>query len=215
VLRNYERVVAPFDGIITVRNVDQGALVKADTGVANENVGGTPDSHGGLFGISRNDVLRVYVHVPQAFAATIVPGQSADILVKEYPNRVFKGTIYRTSGALDAGTRTLLTEVHIPNGDHALLPGSYAQIRFVGAGRGSGVRIPSNALSVTAAGTQVAVVGSDSKVHYRPIQISRDFGTEVEIASGLKGDERLVANPTEDLEEGAEVQVATTPPQQH
>jgi RND family efflux transporter MFP subunit len=207
VLRNYERIVAPFDGVITARNVDAGALVKADTGVANES--GSSVTRSGLFGIARNDVLRIYVHVPQTFAETIRAGQTADILVHEFPGRVFKGIVYRTAGALDPSTRTLLTEVHIPNASHTLLPGIYADVRFVGAGSGAGLHVAANTVVTNAQGTQVVVVTKDNKVHYLPIVIGRDFGTEVEISTGLTGTERLITNPTDDLQEGMDVQIAS------
>jgi RND family efflux transporter MFP subunit len=206
VLRSFEKIVAPFDGVITARNVDTGALINAgNTTTPDSPTATTPQT--GLFGIARTDVLRIQVYVPQTFVNAIRPGQTAKVLVRELPGRTFEGTIFQSAGALDSTSRTLLTEVHIPNKGNVLRPGMYAQVQFPTASARSLPRIASNTLVIDAAGTRVASVTPDNKVHFLLVQIGRDFGTEVEITEGLHGDERLITNPTDDLKEGSSVQV--------
>jgi RND family efflux transporter MFP subunit len=203
VLRSFQRIVAPFSGVITSRRVDTGALINAGAGGGAE-----------LFGIARTDMLRVTVNIPQRFVATIPPGQKVQVQIREFPGRSFEGTVVRRAGALDVATRTLLTEVRLPNRNGVLLPGMYAQVRFpvavAGAERGM-PHIPANTLVVGADGTRVATVTPDQKIHFVPVQVGRDLGTELEITAGLTGDERLVANPTDELVEGTTVKVATPP----
>ncbi|HLK59540.1 MAG TPA: efflux RND transporter periplasmic adaptor subunit [Chthonomonadaceae bacterium] len=205
VLRSFEKVVAPFDGVITVRNVDTGSLVKADT---------DPSSTKGLFGIARTDVLRVQINVPQALLNALRPGQPARILIREFPGRTFTGTIFQSAGALDPTSRTLLTEVHIPNPDNLLRPGMYAQVQITPANVHTRPRIPANTLITNAAGTQVASVTPEGTVHLIPVQIGRDFGPELEITQGLQGNEALITNPSDDLKEGTKVQATAAPPAQ-
>ena len=129
------------------------------------------------------------------------------MLVKEIPKRKFEGTIFQNAGAIDPGTRTLLTEVRVPNTDNVLIPGMYAQVKFDVGGTVKSLRIPSNTLIVDAAGPKVAVVGADSKLKFVPVVIARDFGTEIEIARGLTGNEQLVTNPTDDLKPDQAVKI--------
>jgi RND family efflux transporter MFP subunit len=203
VLRSFQRVVAPFSGVITSRHIDTGALINAGASTGAE-----------LFGIARTDMLRVTVGLPQRFVATVQPGQRVKVEVREFPGQVFEGTVVRRAGALDTATRTLLTEVHLPNPKGILLPGMYAQVRFPATGIDKAARlphIPANTLVVDSTGTQVATVTSDQKIHFLPVQIGRDLGTELEIASGLSGKERLVVNPTDELTEGMTVKIAPPP----
>ncbi len=205
-LKRYQRVVAPFDGIITARNVDAGSLVKAD----NDN--GTATSMG-LFKIARADTLRIQVNVPQTYFASIKDGQAAQVFVKELPGRVFTGTVKRNAGALSDASRTLLTEILLPNTDNALLPGMYAQVKFtVGAASQAAVRIPASALINNADGLQVAAVDENSAVHLLKIVVARDYGAELDIASGLTGKERLIINPSDSLQEGGKVTATPAPP---
>ena len=207
VLQSFERVTAPFDGIITARNVDKGALV---SGVAGVDTTGGPSSHSGLFSIARTDVLRIDVSVPQTFFSAIQPGQPTRILIREFPGRVFTGIIYRTAGALDTATRTLLTEIHIPNKNNLLLPGMYAQVAFYSAHVHPTLRIPGNTLVVDATGPHVVEV-QDGKLHFVPVKLGRDYGTEVDVVAGLQGDEKLVTDPTDDLKDGEEVKADPAP----
>ncbi len=208
VLRSFERVVAPFDGVITARNVDTGALINAGSGSTTDSPASTTP-HDGLFGIARTDVLRIQIYVPQTFINAIRPGQTARVLVREFPGRTFVGTVFQSAGALDSASRALLMEVRIPNPDNQLKPGMYAQVQLASTGAHALPRIASNTLVINADGTRVATVTADNKVHFVPIQVGRDFGTEVEVSAGLQGQERLIANPTDDLKEGQTVQVIT------
>jgi len=202
-LQSFSRVLAPFSGVITARNVDVGALINAGS-VADTS--GTAAPHVGLFGIARTDVVRIMVSLPQSTLAAVTEGQEADVLIKEAPNRVFKGVVYRLAGALDSATRTRIAEVHIDNKDGALLPGMYSRVRFsAGKSPRTSLHIPSSTLIVNAAGTRVATVTADRKIHYVPITLGRDYGTEIEVLSGLKGDEILVTSPSDDLAEGTPV----------
>jgi RND family efflux transporter MFP subunit len=207
VLRSFERVVAPFSGVITARNVDDGALINA--GAATSDTSTTPRT--GLFGLARTDVLRILVNVPQSYVTAIRPGMPAEVLIREMPGRKFIGTVYRTSGALDASTRTLLTEVHLDNRGGQVLPGMYANVRFAAPQSHPSLRVPANTLVINADGTRVAYVDPDNRLHYVPVQIGRDYGTEVEIVSGLKGDEKLVSGPGDDLKEGMTVKPVAAP----
>lgn len=204
-IQAFSRVTAPFSGVITARNVDVGALI---------NAGGVSDSsaapHSGLFGIARTDVLRIETSLPQSAITLVKQGQVADVTFQEYPGRVFKGTVYRLSGALDSATRTLQAEIHIDNRDGTLLPGMYANVRFAAPARTT-LHIPSNTLVVNAEGTRVATVAAGNKIHFVPVRIGRDYGTELEIVAGLKGDEKLITAPGDDMREGEEVTPTPAP----
>ena len=212
VLRGFEKVTAPFSGIITSRNVDTGALINA--GTSGSDTGGSTTPHAGLFGIARTDVLRIQVSVPQTYLSSIKPGQSADILVREFPGRVFKGTVFQSAGALDAATRTLLTEVRLANTDNTLLPGMYADVRVAAPNSRVLPRIAANTLLVDAQGTRVVVIGPDDTIHFQTVQLGRDFGKEIEVSQGLTGKERLVTDPGDDLKEGMKVQPTAAPMEQ-
>ena len=204
-LKRYQKVIAPFDGVITARNVDVGSLVKAD----NDN--GTASSVG-LFKIARADVLRIQVSVPQTYFAEIKDNSAAQVSVRELPGRVFNGTVKRNAGALTSDTRTLLTEIQLPNSDNALLPGMYAQVTFTLGQAKSGLRIPASTLISNADGLQVAAIDAESKVHLLKIVVGRDYGPELDAASGLTGKERLIINPSDSLQEGSKVDATPAPP---
>jgi RND family efflux transporter MFP subunit len=195
-LQSSRRVTAPFDGIITARNVEAGALITAGSSST------TPQ----LLKLARIDTLRIYANVPQSFVASIRPGQTAQVLVQELSQRSFTGQVVRTANALDPASRTLLTEVQLSNRDGTLLPGMYAQAKFVITRANPPWLIPVNSLLIRPDGPQVAIVGEDHKVHYQKVVVGRDYGTEIEISSGLIGTETLIPNP-DDLAEGAPVQV--------
>jgi RND family efflux transporter MFP subunit len=195
-LQSFRRVTAPFDGIITARNIDVGALITAGSSTT------TPQ----LLKLARIDTLRIYANVPQSFVASIRPGQTAQVLVQEFSQRSFTGQVVRTANALDPTSRTLLTEVQLSNHDATLLPGMYAQVKFVITRANPPWVIPANTLVIRTDGPQVAIVGDDQKVHYQKVVIGRDYGTEIEISSGLTGAEALIPNP-DDIAEGAPVQV--------
>ena len=190
-LKTYQTVKAPFAGVITLRNVDTGALV---------NEGNTL-----LFRVAQMGQLRVYVNVPQADSASVKPGLSAKLAFADIPGRTYNGAVTRTANALDPTTRTLLTEVQVANSDGSLLPGMYAQVNFSVQRRGATAIIPGDTLVVRADGPQVAVVDSDGGVHFTKIQLGRDFGTEIEVLSGLTEGQMLAVNPSDDVREGVKV----------
>jgi RND family efflux transporter MFP subunit len=206
---NFKHIVAPFTGTITYRNIDVGNLVSAPTG-SNSTATGTTE----LYRIAQTDPLRVYVDVPEANTRAIEPGVEADLHVAAYPDRVFHGEIVRSAGALDTISRTLKTEIRVANPDGALLPGAFAEVRLELTDSTPAVLIPANTLIVNSAGTQVALIenmdGQD-KVHFLPVKVGRDFGTEVQILQDVKDGDRLVTNPAADLSEGAVVTAKPLP----
>ncbi len=208
-LIGFERVRAPFNGVITARNVDTGALINAGSGSSSTADPTSTVPHSGLFGIARTDALRVQVQVPQPFVALARQGQRARVLVQEYPGRSFDGLVAQTAGALDATSRTLLTEVRVTNRDGLLMPGMYAQVQFLGKQSRASLRIPANSLIVDGSGVRVATVGRNKHLHFQQVKVGKDFGKEVEITEGLVGNEQLVSNPTDELTEGMTVRVAS------
>ncbi len=194
-LQSFQRVAAPFAGIITARGIDRGALITSGSGINN-----SP-----LFRIAHVETLRIFVSVPQTFVRSIAPGQDAWILVPEYPQRPFVGKIASTAGALDPASRTLLTEVRLRNEDLALMPGMYAQVKFSIVPADAVWLIPATALIARAAGPQVLIVRDDRTVHYQKVELGRDLGQSVEILAGVTGRDRLVVNPPDGLKEGARV----------
>jgi RND family efflux transporter MFP subunit len=192
---NFKRVVAPFDGVITARKVDPGALITQ----------GSQTSTLELFQMAKIDKLRIYISVPQRISRYLKPGLIADILVQEYPDRTFKGKVTNVSGALDVNTRTRQTEVQIDNPDEALLPGMYATVRLTGVREAPWIRVPGTTIVIRPDGQYVVVVDND-KAHYQKVDIGRDFGSEVEIRTGLQGKEQVVISPSDDLREGDQVQ---------
>jgi len=195
--KDYERVVAPFSGTVTSRSVDRGALITAGSGT-------TVTS---LFTIGQTDALRIFVDVPQNAAAGVRPGQHVEVGLREQPGRTIGGRVVRTAGALDPRSRTLRTEVHLPNDDHVLLPGMYVEVSFRAPSGASPLVVPANALVIGADGARVATVEGGA-VRYRKVVLGRDFGHEVEVVSGLSGEESLVVSPGDRLTDGQAVQVA-------
>jgi multidrug efflux system membrane fusion protein len=196
-LESFKHIYAPFSGVITRRNTDVGALISAGSaGQAKE-----------LFDIAQVDPLRVFVSVPQMNAPSIRRGMSAAIELREYPGQKFSGKVVRTADAIDPATRTLLTEIELPNRNGQLLPGAYAQVRFAVPVAITRISVPVNTLLFRAEGPRVAVVGPDSKVHLKAVTIGRDFGTKVEILGGLEADDQIVVNPADSLDEGQQVNV--------
>lgn len=200
-LQGFEKIVAPFAGTVTSRNYDVGALMSpTNTGAGKE-----------LFRIEQTDTLRAFVNVPQAYVTSDRTGQKAFLTVRNYPGRDFVGTIARSSGSLDPATRTLRYEIDFPNAEGTLLAGMYAQVRLSDAQEQPPMVVPTSALVFDSGGTRVWVV-DDGKVHFKKIEVGRDLGTEVEIASGLSGQEAVVTNPGERLSDGVEVQIARANP---
>jgi RND family efflux transporter MFP subunit len=195
---SYRIVRAPFDGVITLRNVDVGALV---------NTGSTL-----LYRIAQTGTLRTYVNVPQAYADAVSPGQTAMLTVPNLPGRQFKGTVARTANSLDPGSRTLLVEVQVPNADNALLPGMYARVDLSSGRLSPPLLVPSEALMVRADGAQVAVVRPDRTVHLQKVEIGRDYGDHLEIVNGLQEGSIVVLNPGDAVQENQKVDPTSSPP---
>lgn len=195
-MQGFQKVTAPFDGVITARNYDAGALISATTTGAGKE----------LFRVEQVDTLRVSVSVPQGYATDVKPGQDADLLVRNYPGQAFKGKVARTAGAIDVGTRTLKVEVDVPNADHKLLKGMYAQVRFKIPRARPALLLPTSAFVFGTEGMRVTVLEGD-KVHYRKVVVGRDFGSEAEVASGVSAEDQVVTNPGEHLIDGMEVAV--------
>jgi RND family efflux transporter MFP subunit len=194
----FQKIVAPFTGIITVRNVDPGALVTADN----------PSETRELFHIMQTNPLRVFVNVPQVNAMTIAPGQTAMVYRQEDPLHLFSGKVTRTANALDPNTRTLLTEVDVPNPDDALRPGMYLRVKFVANRSTPSVLIPAAAVVTRNDGPEVALLGDNNTVRYRKVQLGRDYGAEMEVVTGLNGGETVIVHPGDALKEGQKVEPA-------
>ena len=190
-VQGYRVVKAPFDGAVTLRNVDVGALVNAGSTL--------------LYRIAQMGVLRIYVNVPQSNAASIHAGQTAQLTVSNLPGRTFSGTVARTANALDPNSRTMLVEVQVQNHDGVLLPGMYALVDLSSARANPPVLLPGDALIVRADGTEVAVVRPDHTVHLQKIQVGRDYGDKLEVISGLEPGTLVIANPSDTVREGVKV----------
>jgi RND family efflux transporter MFP subunit len=198
-LHEFRIVYAPFDGVITARNTDIGALI------------GNGASAKELFHIAAVDRLRIYVNVPQTYTQAIHAGTEADIEIQNLPGRTFKGKLARTAQSIDETSRTLLTEIDLDNPGGVILPGSFAQVHLKLPTDAQTFRLPVNTLIFRAAGMRVGVV-KNGTVSLVPVTIGRDFGTSVEIVSGLAGSESVVVNPPDSLADGQSVAVAAPEP---
>jgi len=194
-LQRFQRVTAPFAGIVTARTTDVGNLVTSNAGRE-------------LFRLAQTAQLRVYVRVPQTAARAIVTGQKAELLIAEIPGSVFPATVVRTSGAMSVDSRTLLTELAVDNAKGEILAGSYAQVRFSNLKPAPVLTLPANTLLFRAEGLQVGVVDAASKVQMRNVKLGRDFGPTVEILEGLTDQDRVVLNPPDSLVGGVSVRLA-------
>lgn len=195
VLQGFEKVTAPFAGIVSARNFDVGALL-------------SNNGNKELFRIVQSDPMRVFVNVPQTYATQVRNGNPAHLTVRNYPGRKFEGTVARWAGAIDPNTRTLPVELHFPNPDGALVAGMYGEVRLGVTEDQPLLTIPTSALVFNAEGLRVAVV-TDGKTHFKPINVGRDLGTEIEITSGLSADDQVVTNPGTRIGEGSPVQIFT------
>jgi multidrug efflux system membrane fusion protein len=209
-LQSYTKVTAPFTGVITARNVNTGVLISAgtsNTGTSSSiSTTSTNTSNTSLYTLADYNKLDVNINVPQSLSRSLKIGQTTQVTVKELPQRVFTGKVVRTSNAIDPTTRTLLTQLEVHNSDASLRPGMYATVKLDINRINPPFILPDSALVVNAGGTQVATVTKDQTVHYQKVAVGRDFGTEVEITSGLTGNESLIATPTVDEIEGLRVQ---------
>ena len=196
-LESFKHVYAPFSGVITRRNVDIGALINAGNTGPNQQ----------LFNIARTNPIRVYVNVPEVYAGSVRPGVRARIELASLPGRTFSGSVVRNADAIDPGTRTLLTEIDVPNPKGELLPGAYAQVHFALTVQLPRLTIPVNAVLFRAEGASAAVVDATGKVHLQRIQFGRDYGRELEVLSGIQSSDSIVLNPSDSLEDGQQVSV--------
>jgi RND family efflux transporter MFP subunit len=196
-MQSFEHIVAPFDGVITERNVERGDLVSASPSSA-----GKP-----LFAIAQSGTLRIQVDVPQSEAVNIHDGQRAAIEVKERLGRNYTGVVTRSASSLDSAARTMLTEVQVENRDGSLLPGMYAQVKFTLPQPRTSLIIPTSSLVVDHAGMHVVSVDAGHNVHFLPVTLGKNMGIQIEILAGLRGSEDLVASPSDLLNEGAHVEI--------
>lgn len=193
----YEKVYAPFDGVITARNVDVGALVNADTNTAGKE----------LFHLASNTTLRVYISVPEAYSRAAKPGVTANLTLSEYPGRQFQGLVVRNAKAIDITSRTLLVEVDVKNPTGELLPGSYASVHLKLPSKIDAVTVPSNTLLFRSEGLRIAVV-RNGRAELVPVILGRDYGDEVEVVSGIQAQDAVIVNPSDSIVSGQQVHAA-------
>ncbi|MGB7731079.1 MAG: efflux RND transporter periplasmic adaptor subunit [Candidatus Acidiferrum sp.] len=196
-LKSFQQVYAPFSGVITQRNVDIGTLINAGNG-------GTSQQ---LFYLAQTDPIRLYVNVPESYAPAIHKGLGAYIELAQYPGEKFQGEVVRTAEAIDLATRTLLTEVDVPNKTGLLLPGGYAQVHLQIHVQSERLQVPVNALLFRSEGLRAVVIDNNHHVRLQALDIGRDYGTSLEVLTGLKSDDWIVLNPPDSIENGEEVHV--------
>jgi RND family efflux transporter MFP subunit len=193
-LQGFSRVTAPFAGVVTARSIERGSLVTAGTG--------TP-----LFRLASTDTVRVFIQVPQSAAPSVLPGMASKVEIREFPGQVFEGKVARTAGALDSSSRTLNTEIQVPNPDGKLLTGMYAEVQLKLTVPQRVYELPATALMNDAGGLRVAVVTPENTLQFRKISLERDLGATVQVRSGIEGNDRVVQIASVDLSEGERVQV--------
>jgi RND family efflux transporter MFP subunit len=198
--RDFQNVTSPFTGIVTERNADTGMLVTS----------GSENSKTSLFKIARVDTVKVFIDVPQYSAVGVRAGQAVKVSLKELPDRVFNGTVARTSVALDPAARTMRTEIHIDNKAMLLAPGMYADVNITVPVTAKTFLIPANSLVSSSEGQRVVTLAKDGTVHFKKLQLGKDLGTDIEVIGGLNGSESLVVNPQDTLTEGAKVVTSKT-----
>ena len=203
-LTSFERVVAPFAGVVIQRSVDVGTLVNAGSPANNTAISPLSASGGanGLFEIARIDRLRVFVNMPQTYAPNVTTGLHVQVSARGQLSTPVTGTVTRTATALDPATRTLLTEIDVPNASHELAAGMFVYVAFSIAPAGSHWRVPATAVVIDAQGTRVAIVPPNGKLHFQPVVLGRDFGDVIDVQAGLTGTEAIVKQPTVSLQEG-------------
>jgi RND family efflux transporter MFP subunit len=202
-LESFKHIYAPFSGVITRRNIDIGNLINAGNGGAAQE----------LFFLAQTDPIRAYISVPEAYASAVRAGTGAFLELTQYPGQRFEGKVVRSADAIDLATRTLNTEVDMPNKNGQLLPGGYAQVHLQVKVTGERLQVPVNALLFRSEGLRVVVVDDQHKTRLQALTIGRDYGTTLEVLQGLKADDWIVLNPGDSLEEGVTVNVKPAPNQ--
>lgn len=199
-MESFKRVVAPFDGVVTQRNTDIGALINAGQGPG-----------AALFRVADTHRLRIYVSLPQPYASAVRPGMSAALIFTEDPGKEYPAQVAFTAQALDPAARTLQVQLQVDNPRHELFPGAYAQVRFDLRGGSAALRLPANTVLFRAQGLLVAAVGSDHRVRLKHIAQGRDFGSSIEVLSGIDAADDIVINPPDSITDGALVRVVARP----
>ena len=199
-LKNFTRIIAPFDGLVTARRTDIGALINGGSGVGQE-----------LFEVSRTDTLRVYVNVPQTYVPSIPPGTNAKITVPEHPGKVYAAAVAASAQAVNIASGATLMQILVDNANGELLPGAFANISFDLPHNLEVLSVPASALMFDKAGLRVATVGPDSRVILKAVTIMRDLGKLIELSSGLAPDDRVIETPPDGIAEGDLVRLADTP----
>jgi RND family efflux transporter MFP subunit len=200
-LESFKRVVAPFDGVVTARNTDIGALINAGQSTGSQ-----------LFRVSDVTRLRVYVQVPEQYAPQTLPGVAAQLRFNEHPGVEYPAKVVRTAQALDPTLRTLQVELQVDNSKGELFPGAYAEVHFKLPGNAKTLRVPATALVFRAAGLQIATVVQGNQVKLHSVSQGRDFGTTVELLTGVTANDVIIVNPPDSITDGARVRIAKPPP---
>jgi RND family efflux transporter MFP subunit len=196
-LESFKRVVAPFDGVVTARNTDIGALINAGQSAGSE-----------LFRVADTHKLRIYVQVPEAYAAAAKPGLEAELRFTEQANKKYVAQTVRTSNALDPALRTLQVELQLDNANREIFPGAYAEVHFKLAGNAESLRLPANTVMFRSAGLQVATVDGNQRIQLKSIVQGRDFGNTIEVLSGIEATDKVVVNPPDSITDGVTVRIA-------
>src|SRR6476661_4142161 len=189
-LKAFGKITAPFDGVVTARSTDVGALIDSGSNAKE------------LFHVAAVHRLRVFVNVPEVYSRAARQGMKADLTLSEFPGRSFTGTLARTAQSIDVASRTLLTEIDVENPKHELLPGSYAEVHLKLPGETATFKLPVNAIIFRTEGVRVAVVGADGKVALQPVTLGRDYGNSLEVVSGITGGEQIIVNAPDAIEAG-------------
>jgi RND family efflux transporter MFP subunit len=199
-LESFKRVVAPFDGVVTARNTDIGALI---------NAGQSPGTE--LFRVADTHKLRIYVQVPEAYAAETIPGLAAELRFAEHPGKIYAAQTVRTANALDPNLRTLQVQLELDNAQREIFPGAYAEVHFKLAADTQTLRLPANTVLFRAAGLQVATVDTQNRIKLKSIVQGRDFGSSIEVLGGLEPGDKVVVNPPDSITDGSPVRIASKP----
>jgi RND family efflux transporter MFP subunit len=201
-LQAFSHITAPFDGIVTARNMDVGTLI---------NSGSSNATTKPIFSVAQPNIMRIFVNIPQTNVALIHDGMTAELRVQELPGQVFHATVTRFTHEVDMTSRSMLAILRVPNPTGILIPGMYAEVRFPGRKSDGGtILIPGDALVLSSQGPRVAVVDGDNRVHFQLVKVGTDYGNEVEIKTGLNAGDLVIMNPSDAVKDGVQVEVHKT-----